>query len=173
MEIIDLKTGVSTGALLFLLLITAIQIAPIRINPWDKIFKWLGCHLNEGIIKRVEDIEEKLDGHIKASSDERIRKIRADILYFGNECMGGTQHTKEQYEFVISECDQYESHMESTGTPNGVAKASIKEIRRLYAKNLRENTFLIEGGDLSIEKNISHLGNGSIKESKEKGVQYE
>ena len=146
-QLIDLKTGTSIAVFLFLFLMTIVQIAPIKLNPWDKILTWLGNHMNADIVKRVDVIEEKLDEHIKESSDERIRKTRADILAFGNECMRGTPHTKEQYDFVISECDQYEKHMESTNTPNGVAKATIKEIRRLYAKHMRDNTFLKEGSD--------------------------
>ena len=146
-EILDLKSGASYVAFLFVFIMTLIHITPINLNPWDKILTWLGNHMNADIVKRVDVIEEKLDEHIKESSNERIRKTRADILAFGNECMRGTPHTKEQYDFVISECDQYEKHMESTNTPNGVAKATIKEIRRLYAKHMRDNTFLKEGSD--------------------------
>ena len=144
-EMIDLKSGISFGAFIFVLLLTIIQITPIKLNPWDKILSWIGNRMNRDIVKREDVIEEKLDEHIKDSANERIRKTRADILAFGNECMRGTPHTKEQFDFVISECDQYENHMESTNTPNGVAKATINEIRRLYAKHMRENTFLKEG----------------------------
>ena len=152
MQLLDLKTGVSFGVFLFILLLTVIQVTPIKLNPWDKILTWLGNHMNADIVKRVDVIEGKLDEHIRDSASERIRKTRADILVFGNECMRGTPHTKEQFDFVLSECDQYEGHMESTNTPNGVAKATIKEIRRLYAKNLRDNTFLKEGADGRQEK---------------------
>ena len=151
-QLLDLKTGVSFGVFLFILLLTVIQVTPIKLNPWDKILTWLGNHMNADIVKRVDVIEGKLDEHIRDSANERIRKTRADILVFGNECMRGTPHTKEQFDFVLSECDQYEEHMESTNTPNGVAKATIKEIRRLYAKNLRDNTFLKEGADGRQEK---------------------
>ena len=146
-QILDLKTGVSFGVFLFVLLLTIIQIAPIKINPWDKILTWLGNHMNADIVKRVDVIEEKLDEHIRDSSEERIRKIRADILDFGNACMNGRPHTKEEFEFVISECDAYEKHIEKLQIRNGVATATIKEIRRLYEKHLRENTFLKEGDD--------------------------
>ena len=108
-EMIDLQTGVSVGAGLLFILMTIVQIAPIKLNPWDKILTWLGNHMNADIVKRVDVIEAKLDEHIKESSDERIRKVRADILDFGNACMNGRPHTKEEFEFVISECDQYES----------------------------------------------------------------
>ena len=37
MQLIDLKTGTSIAVFLFLFLMTIIQIAPIKLNPWDKI----------------------------------------------------------------------------------------------------------------------------------------
>ena len=146
-QILDLKSGISFGVFLFVLLLTIIQIAPIKINPWDKILVWFGNHMNADIVRRVDVIEEKLDEHIRDSSEERIRKIRADILDFGNACMNGRPHTKEEFEFVISECDAYEKHIEKMQIRNGVATATIKEVRRLYEKHLRENTFLKEGED--------------------------
>ncbi len=144
-EMIDLQTGVSIGAGLLFILMTIVQIAPIKLNPWDKILTWLGNHMNADIVKRVDVIEAKLDEHIKESSDERIRKVRADILSFGNSCMNGRLHTKEEFEFVISECDQYEKYIERTQSKNGVATATIAEIRRLYKKGLHDNSFLKEG----------------------------
>ena len=144
-EILDIKTGVSIGAFLFAVLMTIIQIAPIKINPWDKILTWLGNHMNADIVKRVDVIEGKLDEHIKDSSEERIRKVRADILDFANACMNGRKHTKEEFEFVISECDAYEKHIEKMQIKNGVATAAIREIRRLYEKGISENSFLKEG----------------------------
>jgi len=144
-DIMDLKTGTSIVVFLILFLMTIIQVAPIKINPWDKILVWFGNHMNADIVKRVDVIEDKLDEHIKDSSEERIRKVRADILDFGNACMNGRPHTKEEFEFVISECDTYEKHIEKLQIRNGVATATITEIRRLYEKGIQENSFLKEG----------------------------
>ena len=146
-DMMNLKTGVSVGAGILVILMTLIQIAPIKLNPWDKILTWIGNHMNADIVKRVDVIEAKLDEHIKESSDEMIRKVRADILSFGNTCMNGRPHTKEEFEFVISECDQYEKYIEKTQSKNGVATATIAEIRRLYKKGLHDNSFLKEGDD--------------------------
>lgn len=144
-EILDIKTGVSIGAFLLAFIMTVVQIAPIKVNPWDKILTWIGNHMNADIVKRVDVIEGKLDEHIRDSAEERIRKVRADILDFANACMNGRRHTKEEFEFVISECDAYEKHIEKMQIKNGVATAAIREIRRLYDKGISENSFLKEG----------------------------
>ena len=64
-QILDLKSGISFGVFLFVLLLTIIQIAPIKINPWDKILVWFGNHMNADIVRRVDVIEEKLDEEFK------------------------------------------------------------------------------------------------------------
>ena len=74
-DMMNLKTGVSVGAGILVILMTLIQIAPIKFNPWDKILTWIGNHMNADIVKRVDVIEAKLDEHIKESSDEMIRKV--------------------------------------------------------------------------------------------------
>ena len=144
-DLLNIKAGASIGVIVILALMTLIQIAPIKLNPWDKILTWLGNHMNADIVKRVDVIEAKLDEHIKESSDEMIRKVRADILDFGNACMNGRRHTKEEFEFVISECDQYEKYIEKNQCKNGVATATIMEIRRLYEKGIHDNSFMREG----------------------------
>ncbi len=151
-DMLNLKTGLSVGAGILIILMTLIQIAPIKFNPWDKILTWLGNHMNADIVKRVDVIEGKLDEHIKESSDEMIRKVRADILSFGNSCMNGHPHTKEEFEFVISECDQYEKYIEKTQSKNGVATATIAEIHRLYEIGIHDNSFLKEGVQNEKEK---------------------
>ena len=60
-EMMDLQTGVSVGVGLLFILMTLVQIAPIKLNPWDKILTWLGNHMNADIVKRVDVIEAKLD----------------------------------------------------------------------------------------------------------------
>ena len=146
-DIMELGTKSDGIFFLFLIVMTLVQVTPVKLNPWDSMLRWLGNKLNRTISDRVDVIERKLDDHIEESSEERIRKIRADILDFGNACMNHRPHTKEEFEFVIAECDQYERFIEGSNRKNGVAAATIREIRRLYEKGIRENSFLKEGGN--------------------------
>lgn len=146
-DMVNARSGTELVLAVIVVLMTLIQVTPIQINPWDALFRWLGGKFNKGLFTRIDILEQKLDEHIEGSNEERIRKVRADILDFGNACMNHRAHTKEEFEFVISECDQYEQHIRKLNQPNGVATATIAEIRRLYEKGIRENSFLKEGGE--------------------------
>ena len=119
-----------------------IQVSKIPWNPWDKMLGWIGKKLNSSMNKKIESIENKLDKHIKESEDKEIQDARRDILEFANSCMNGRKHTKEQFDFIIGMCDKYESHIEVNHIKNGVVTSAMKEIRRLYAKCIQNNSFL-------------------------------
>ena len=61
MTIQELLAG---GGGLVLLLLTLVQIAPVKINPWSALAKTVGKAVNADISSRLDGIEAKLDGHI-------------------------------------------------------------------------------------------------------------
>lgn len=154
-SLVDLKEGVSITGFLLIILLTAIQITPIKWNPWDSILTWLGKKLNAGVKKEVDDlkdslkeVEKKLDDHITESKVKDLKDTRRDILDFCSSCMNGQRHTQEQFRFVIKKCDDYELYVESSRIKNGEITSAIKEIRRRYDKHIQMNDFLKEGEDI-------------------------
>lgn len=144
LQISDLLVAHSSFvAVLIIVLLTSIQITPIKWNPWSAIFKWIGRNANGDLITKVNTIEEKLDNHIKESDARDIRERRTAILDFANSCMNGRKHTQEEFIFIMHECDLYEKHCVECQIPNGVADAAIGEIRRIYNECLRNNSFLV------------------------------
>lgn len=145
------KNGVSIGVVVLIILASLIQVSKIPFNPWDKIFGWLGDRLNGNLNKRLDSMDKKIDGvdkkidkHIEESETKDLQDTRRDILEFANACMNGRKHTKEQFDFVISECDNYEAYIETHKVKNGVVTSAIREIRRLNANCLHNNTYLKE-----------------------------
>lgn len=161
------------GWLIFLTSIGIELIPQIKFNPWSALLRWIGNNLNnklnkkidakvdaldEKIVKKdselsnkideinskVDDLNESLQKHISESEIKSLQDTRRDILDFCNACMNGRRHTKEQFDFVIAECDNYERYVENNDIKNGVIEAAIKEIRRLYDKCIQEHSFLIE-----------------------------
>lgn len=154
-SLVDLKEGVSIGGLLLVILLTLIQITPVKWNPWDSILTWLGKKLNAGVKKEVDElkdslkeVEKKLDNHITESKVKDLKDTRRDILDFCSSSMNGQRHTQEQYRFVIKKCDEYELYVETNKIKNGEITSAIKEIRRRYDRHIQQNDFLKEGEDL-------------------------
>lgn len=146
-----IKDTLSYGGLAFVILASLLQISKININPWDKIFGWIGDRLNSNLLERIKGLETKmstiedsLNNHIRESEVKDLQDTRRDILEFANSCMNGRKHTKEQFDFIIKECDDYESYIERNNIKNGVITSAIKEIRRLNDKCIQENSFLKE-----------------------------
>lgn len=146
-----IKDGITIGGIIFVVISSLLQFSKININPWDKIFGWLGDKLNsklkkeiDTIRKDVKEVKDSLNEHVKESEAKELQDTRRDILDFANACMNGRKHTKEQFDFVISECDTYENYIEKNNIKNGVVTSAIKEIKRLNDKCIQNNSFLKE-----------------------------
>lgn len=123
---------------------TFVQISPIKINPWDALFGWLGGLLNKQVIEKIDVVEKRLDKHIQDSEEQELRQRRTTILDFSSSVIRGVNHHREKFDFMISECDSYEKYCKDNNIKNGVAEASIAEIRRIYQEHLRNGDFLTE-----------------------------
>lgn len=127
-----------------LILMSIIQIAPIKINPWTKFAKWIGRIFTGDIADKVDNIEEKLDQHIRESDERDLRQRRESILDFASAIAADKRrYSKEQYEQMLHECDDYLMYCERKKFKNAVAEESIGLIRDRYSERLAENSFLI------------------------------
>lgn len=144
-----LETIVENRGSIFLIIIiamTVIQIAPIKINPWGALFGWLGKQLNKDVLAKIQVVETRLDTHIKESENSELKTRRATLLDFGSSVIRGVNYHKEKFDFMMAECDSYEKYCQENKIKNGVAEASIAEIRRIYKERLQANDFLTEKG---------------------------
>lgn len=107
--------------------LTLIQIAPIKVNPWTALGKAFQNLLG------IEELKED-------SMDSR----RARIIRFDDELINKIQHRKDMFDVVLIDCDKYERYcMAHQGYINSVADDSIKHIREVYHDCKREDAFLI------------------------------
>nr|DAY18766.1 MAG TPA: hypothetical protein [Caudoviricetes sp.] len=119
-----------------------IQIAPIKVNPWDKLLKWAGDRINHNVNQKIDMLDKKLDDHIATDTARRVDDIRNTILVFANECQRGIVHSKEQFRFIVSKCDAYEQHVEEHHLKNGVITEATKLIKDTYQNHLKYDSFL-------------------------------
>ena len=120
------------GGGLLLILMTLVQIAPVKINPWSALAKAIGKAINADISKRLDEIEKKLDSHIKTDDQGRA-----------NELLRPIRHTKEEFIEVLGYIDKYEHYCEKHPEyPNSRAEIAIENIREVYKVRLKKRDFL-------------------------------
>lgn len=120
--------------LFFFLLLSLVQISPLRINPWDAIFRWLGKKLNGTTEQKLEDLECRLQSQEKQIQDMWINSHRNAILNFARETRAGIEHDSEEWANCLNQCAAYENHVLKSGIPNGVVQVNIAYLRDLFMK---------------------------------------
>ena len=128
-----------SGGGLFLLL-TLVELAPIKVNPWSWIAKSIGKAMG------IEAIEKKLDEYINTDGKRDADSHRLEILRFNNELLRSVGHTKEEFIEVLAEIDAYERFCEDhPDYPNNRAALAIENIQENYKERLKKHDFLQEG----------------------------
>ena len=133
MNVQELLAG---GGGLLLVLMTLMQIAPVKINPWYWLARAIGRAVNAEVIK-------KLDDHITMDDRRTADGHRARILHFNNELLRDIGHTQEEFFEVLAEIDAYEDYCrEHPEYPNNRAVLAIENIQEVYKERLKKHDFL-------------------------------
>ena len=62
-----------------IILLSLIQISPLRLNPWDRFFGWIGKKVNGGVKEQLDSLQVQVQ-------DLWISSHRQTILAFAREC---------------------------------------------------------------------------------------
>ncbi len=142
------------GGVALIVLLTLIQIAPIKINPWSALAKALGRAINADVLHELDLVKKKLEGHITMDDQRVADGHRTRILHFNNELLRNIRHTKEEYIEALAEIDAYEKYCEENPEyPNNRAVLAIENIRDNYKERLQKHDFLQEGSVEQKEEN--------------------
>lgn len=125
------------------LLMSIIQITPIKINPWSAIARGIGRAINREVIEKVDALSQNVKQN-KADDDEQWADLRrSHILRFGDELLHGISHSKEHFDQILLDISEYEHYCGShPDYMNNIANATIKQIKNTYQKCLDTNAFL-------------------------------
>ncbi len=130
---------VAAGAFMVAILMSLIQISPIKIDPWTTIGNWL----NKNLLKRLDDIDVRVIRLDKRVSEQAAINARARILRFGDEILMGEKHSKEHFDSILRETAVYERYCEeNSGFENGVTELTIERIKDVYKERLEKGDFL-------------------------------
>lgn len=131
----NLSEILSAGGIGAVLILTLIQIAPIKINPWSAIAKAIGRAINGDLTRAVNQVSESVD-------QNEIDRLRWEILDFSNSCQNGRRHTREEFDHIIRMHEKYESILTRRNESNGQVDMAYDYIKTLYQKCLIERDFL-------------------------------
>ena len=127
------------GGLGAVALLTLIQIAPVKVDPWSAIAKALGRAINGEVLKEVTDTKSQLEEHILTDS-------RSKILGFNRELLQHQRHTREDFIEILGVIDAYEDYCKShPDYQNSRCVHAVANIERVYDVLLETGDFLAEG----------------------------
>lgn len=122
--------------------ITLIQIAPIKLNPWGALVKTIKNFLVGGIEKKLGEIGTKVDNLEKQIKEDKAIHARAHILRFADGIYNGKQHTKEYFDDILSDIDEYEEYCHKHPEfKNGKTIMSVELIRNTYHTLIENHGF--------------------------------
>ena len=117
------------GAILIILVLSLIQISPVRFRPWNAIFSWIGRKMHG---EQLEKLESQLEGLQSQVTTMWVNAHRQTILVFARECRAGLTHSPDEWAIVLTVADEYDVYVEKHNIANGVVKADSRYIRDLY-----------------------------------------
>lgn len=130
------QMGLDTAALWLFIALSLVQIAPIKLNPWTWLAKWVGKAMNGDLVREVRDLREEFD--ISLANQARTR-----ILRFNDELLRKDRHSKEMFDSVLEDVDFYERYcLDHPRYKNSKAVLAIANIKRCYEKCEQDNDFL-------------------------------
>lgn len=126
-----------------------IQITPIKINPWSKLFKWIGKIITADSDKNIQALitttgrmEKDITNLQKNMNENEKDRIRWEILDFANSCRSGHKHTKDEFQHIVTLNDKYKQLLTLTNDTNGVFEVEYEYIKKIYQERQEKNDFL-------------------------------
>lgn len=144
---------IMVGGGCLVVLMTLVQVAPLKINPWSAIRKFLtaigralGKTLNGTVIEKLDKMEaiqtetrQRLDEHIRVDDERNADLYRTRILRFNSELLRNYPHTDEDFNDILYSIDCYERYCtEHPKYQNNRAVHAIKHIESVYDKRMAQ-----------------------------------
>lgn len=131
--------------IIIIVMLSLIEVSKIKINP----LSWLCNIFFKNIINEIKETKEvtkqlriEFDAFKKEQAFNEATASRRRILRFNDEAVFGIKHTREHFDEIISDIDNYETFCkENEDYQNNKGKMAIKNIKDIYQKCINENTF--------------------------------
>ena len=134
MNLKDILSQVNAGnvTVCIVILLSLIQISPLKLNPWDKLFTWIGRKANGETEKKLKSLEKQL-------RDMWINEHRQTILTFARECRDDISHSADEWTNVLNVAEEYEKYVKANDVTNGIITQDTEYLRELYQELCRDH----------------------------------
>ena len=93
----------------------------------------------------IDELDKKLDAHIKTEEDDKMRQARLRIIRFNDELVEGRPHSESYFEDILDDVDTYEAYCSAhSDFKNNRGGAAMKNVKEVYEKVKRKGGFLIQ-----------------------------
>lgn len=124
-----LKEIFQAGGGVLLVVLTLVQISPVKVNPWSALAAVIGRALNKDVVDLI--------------NKSNAESARYRIIRFNDEIKHDVKHTEEHFSQIIEDIDTYERYCrDHRDFPNGKAVHSVSNIQKVYDKCCDEKSFL-------------------------------
>lgn len=152
MSLAEFVKTISAGdyVLIILLVLSVIQITPIKINPWTYLARHIGRAINGEVMEEVKtiqndlaDVHTEIDKMQKCGEKKEADDARNRILRFDDELRIHQKHSREFFNQILKDVDFYEKFCAThEHYKNSQADSAIKNIKRVYDIVKETNDFI-------------------------------
>lgn len=133
MSLVDIATVLNSRALnlgIIVLILTIVQITPIKLNPWSWIKNFVSMPM------KVNKIEQDVERNV-------IEESRIRIIRFACDIRRGEEFDEESYSMILEDIDIYTNYCRTYPQfRNGKCKMAIKLISEQYEIKRKGRAFL-------------------------------
>lgn len=134
-----IKEILLSGGGALLVLMTLVQIAPVKLNPWS----WFGNQINKDLLAQMKTMKTEIDTIRDENREIHAKDCRVRILRFADEIYMEQPHSQEHFKQILGDITHYEKYCDSHPEfENQIAVAAIQQIKETYSNRLRKHDFL-------------------------------
>ena len=112
-----------------------VEVVPIKINPWSKLFHWVGNVM-------LGEFKSEMLTFKREQEEKNANDMRWAIINFANSCRRGEQHSKDAWRHVLNQISEYEDFTKKHNIINGVVDAESEYLHQLYKDRCIKNDFI-------------------------------
>jgi len=154
MSLDDISKSIGQGVGILVIVMGLIQITPLKIDPFGRLFRWIGKNWNAAVTERIDkqmkELSTKIDANEKSITDinAKVDQLRAmdcrmRILQFSDSIMHHELHSEEMFNQILADIKEYEMYcFTHPAFENNRTDLAVKRIKEVYGICLKDDDFL-------------------------------